>query len=238
MPQSDTSRLSRLIAILTSLQTKRIITATSLSNTFKVSIRTIYRDIKTLEQAGVPIMVEEGKGYSLMEGYRLPPVMFSETEANALITAEQLVLKNTDSSFIHNYHSAITKVKAVVKNTTKDQIDFLSKRIAITPHIEQKNVKSNLMSSLQTALLEFKLAKIEYRSGSKNEQTSRIIEPFAFYNDSNSNWILIAFCRLRRDYRSFRLDRIEKLSILTETFQPHDLTLEEFIEKQKKNEYP
>nr|WP_290935624.1 HTH domain-containing protein [Haliscomenobacter sp.] len=98
MLENDTKRLSRLTAILTQLQTKRLVTATVLAEKFKVSVRTIYRDIRALEQSGVPILTEEGKGYSLMEGYRLPPVSFSESEANALITAEQFVLKNKDAS--------------------------------------------------------------------------------------------------------------------------------------------
>lgn len=103
MNSNDTKRLSRLTAILTQLQTKRIVTSTALAEKFGVSVRTIYRDIRALEDAGVPIFVEEGKGYSLMEGYRISPVMFTENEANALILAEQLVLKNRDSSLIKDY---------------------------------------------------------------------------------------------------------------------------------------
>ena len=103
MNENDTKRLSRLTAILTQLQTKRLLTATSLADKFNVSIRTIYRDIRALEQAGVPIITEDGKGYTLMEGYKIPPVMFSESQANALILAEQLVLKNKDASFIKDY---------------------------------------------------------------------------------------------------------------------------------------
>ncbi|WP_299289594.1 HTH domain-containing protein [uncultured Mucilaginibacter sp.] len=83
MIDKEISRLSRLIALLTQLQSKRLLTATEVSKKFDVSVRTVYRDIKALEQAGVPILMEEGKGYSLMEGYRLPPVMFTESEANA-----------------------------------------------------------------------------------------------------------------------------------------------------------
>lgn len=78
MNGNDIKRLSRLIAILTQLQTKRLLTATQLADKFSVSIRTIYRDIRALEQAGVPIITEDGKGYTLMEGYRVPPVMFTE----------------------------------------------------------------------------------------------------------------------------------------------------------------
>ena len=107
MNNKDSTRLSRLAAILTQLQTKRLLTSTSLAESFGVSVRTIYRDLKVSEQAGVPIFTEEGKGYSLMEGYKIPPIMFSENEANALITVEQLVRKNSDSSLIKEYKEAI-----------------------------------------------------------------------------------------------------------------------------------
>lgn len=97
MNEQDTPRLSRLAAILTLLQTKRLLTATEIARRFQISVRTVYRDIRALEAAGVPVFTEEGKGYSLMEGYRLPPVAFTEHEAMALITAEQLVLKTKNS---------------------------------------------------------------------------------------------------------------------------------------------
>lgn len=121
MQDNDTKRLSRLTAILTQLQTKRLLTATALADKFAVSIRTIYRDIRALEQAGVPILTEEGKGYTLMEGYRVPPVMFTEAQANALIIAEQLVLKNKDTSFIKDYTEAVDKIKSVLNYSIKSQ---------------------------------------------------------------------------------------------------------------------
>lgn len=109
MNENDTKRLSRLTAILTQLQTKRLLTSTTLADKFGVSVRTIYRDIRALEQAGVPVLTEDGKDYTLMEGYKIPPVMFTESQANALILAEQLVLKNKDTSFIKDYSEAIVK---------------------------------------------------------------------------------------------------------------------------------
>ena len=102
MPKTDSSRLERLTAIITQLQTKRLITSTMLSEKFGVSVRTIYRDIRALEKSGIPIITQEGRGYSIIEGYRLPPIMFTEKEANALITAEQLLSLNKDKSFVYD----------------------------------------------------------------------------------------------------------------------------------------
>lgn len=227
MNDNDTKRLSRLTAILTQLQTKRLLTATKLADKFSVSIRTIYRDIRALEQAGVPIITDEGKGYSLMEGYRVPPVMFTEAQANALITAEQLVLKNKDASFVKDYTEAIEKIKSVLKYNIQDKANLLSERTRFDQNNYLERNSSNL-SDLQFSLTNFRIAKIEY-TNEQNETTIRHIEPFALL--STENWLLVAYCRLRTAFRFFRLDRIKKLEILTDKFEPHQLTLQEYFEQ-------
>ncbi len=93
-------RLTRLTAILTQLQSQRLLTAIEMAKKHNISIRTVYRDIRTLEKSGVPIVSEEGKGYSIMDGYKLPPVMFTQEEANALITVEQLIKKTQTHRYL------------------------------------------------------------------------------------------------------------------------------------------
>ncbi len=225
---NDTKRLSRLTAILTQLQTKRLLTASELAHKFSVSNRTIYRDIKALEQAGIPILTEEGKGYTIMEGYRIPPIMFTESEANALITAEQLIQKNKDGSFVKNYSEAISKIKSVLGYNTKDKVNLLSNRIVFRQNHE-KDRTSNFLSTLQLALTGFHLVNINYHSPDTNQTTERTIEPFAIYS-TQENWLLIAFCRLRKDFRAFRLDRIQHLTTLQQQFEPHKITLQEYFE--------
>lgn len=227
MNDNDTKRLSRLTAILTQLQTIRLLTASQLAEKFSVSVRTIYRDIRALEQAGVPILTEEGKGYTLMEGYRVPPIMFTEAQANALILAEQLVLKNKDASFVKDYSEAIEKIKAVLKYSVKDKANLLAKRTRFDQNINRKR-NSNNLSDLQFALTNFCLTKIDY-TNEQNKTTTRLIEPFALLN--TENWLLVAYCRLRKEFRFFRLDRIKKLEILTEKFEPHAMTLQEYFDK-------
>lgn len=228
MNDNDTKRLSRLTAILTQLQTKRLITATTLADKFNVSVRTIYRDIRALEQSGVPIITEDGKGYSLMEGYKIPPVMFTESQANALILAEQLVLKNKDASFVKDYSEAIEKIKAVLGYTVKDKANILAERTRFSQNINRER-NSNSLSDLQFALTNYCLTKIEY-SNEANKPTSRLIEPFALLNTQES-WLLVAWCRLRKEFRYFRLDRIKRMEILTEKFIAHKLTLQEYFDK-------
>lgn len=228
MNDNDTKRLSRLTAILTQLQTKRLLTARELANKFSVSIRTIYRDVRALEQAGVPILTEEGKGYTLMEGYKIPPVMFTESQANALILAEQLVLKNKDASFIKDYTEAIDKIKAVLGHSIKDKANLLAERTRFIQNINNER-NSNNISVLQFALTNFYLTRIEYINEAENV-TSRLIEPFALLS-TQENWLLVAWCRLRNEFRFFRLDRIKKLEVLTEQFTPHEMTLQEYFDK-------
>lgn len=228
MNTNDTKRLSRLTAILTQLQTKRLITATTLADKFNVSVRTIYRDIRALEQAGVPILTEDGKGYTLMDGYKIPPVMFSESQANALILAEQLVLKNRDSSFIKDYTEAVDKVKAVLKQADKDKANLLADRTRFEQNINRER-NSNNISQLQQALTNFKLTKIDYMN-ERGKTSNRIIEPFALIS-TTENWLLIAWCRSRNEFRFFRLDRITNLQVLSENFTPHKMNLQQYFEK-------
>jgi predicted DNA-binding transcriptional regulator YafY len=227
MLDNETSRLSRLVTILILLQSKRLVTASFIAQKFGISTRTAYRDIKALEDAGVPILTEEGKGYSLMHGYNIPPVMFNEKEANALITAQQLVATNKDASFVKNYIDAITKIKAVLKYNTKDKADLLAARIhfRINPNLERT---SNYLSEIQLAITNLKVIVINYCS-ENSEITTRKVEPLALYS-TQENWILIAYCHLRKERRSFRLDRIKELYVLDEVFKASDFTLQSHFE--------
>jgi predicted DNA-binding transcriptional regulator YafY len=228
MEEKEKPRLSRLTAILTQLQSKRILTAREIAEKHNVSIRTIYRDIRTLENSGIPIVTEEGKGYSLLQGFNLPPVMFTDKEANALITAEQLILKNKDKSFTEAYQNAVIKIKSTLRHSQKEKIEFLSERILFRENI--KNPKtSNYLMIIQSAIANFTLVEIEYDS-LQGEKTKRIIEPFALYS-TQENWLLIAVCRLRNDFRVFRLDHIHKLIVQNQHFEPQKMTLQEYFEK-------
>ena len=229
MPKADSSRLERLTAIITQLQTKRLITSTMLSEKFGVSVRTIYRDIRALEKSGIPIITEEGRGYSIMEGYRLPPIMFTEKEANALITAEQILSLNKDKSFVQDLKEAINKIKAVLKLESKEKAELLSSRMFVWERNDEIN-DSNHLSLIQMALTNFNPLKLTYSTDNETV-TEREIEPFALVTSSKMGWYLIAWCRLRNDFRTFRLDRMQQIDILTSHFEPHKITMQEYYEK-------
>lgn len=232
MIDSDTKRVSRLTAILTQLQSVRLLTATKLADRFGVSVRTIYRDIKALEKAGVPIVTEEGKGYSLMEGYRIPPVMFSENEANALLTAELLVMASKDQSLINEFKSATQKIKAVLPNRINERIENLESRIGVSKFYTENNEKSHNLLQIQKALLEYIVIKIDY-TDAKGNRSTRYLEPFAIFSNSNDEWVLVAHCRSRKDFRTFSMKRIENISFTKENFAKHTITFEQYL----KNKY-
>ncbi len=210
------NRINRITAILTQLQSKRIVTAQSIANRFDISLRTVYRDIKSLQEAGVPIGSKNGIGYFIVDGYRLPPIMFTEQEANALITAEKLVQQKNEKSLSKNYTSALIKIKAVLKNQQKQKIELLENRIR-SEKTKKIIPKSDFLAKIQTGITDFIQLDLTYRSIYKNEITKRKIKPLALYFTEN-DWILIAFCTLRNDIREFRLDKMESLKITNEIF--------------------
>lgn len=232
--EKDKPRLARLTAIITQLQAGRVVTARELAEKHRVSIRTLYRDIRTLEASGIPIVTEEGKGYSLLDGYKLPPVMFTEEEANALITAEHLVARDKDESLIHQYHAAIVKIKAVMRHLEKEKADLLAERIQIRNNPTGEKTSAYLMR-LQKAITNREEMAMQYHS-LEGKYSHRHIEPFAIFS-TQGNWILIAYCKTRSDFRAFRLDRMIQLDPTGEHFSPHNMTLDQYFEKCREKYY-
>ena len=116
----------------------------------------------------------------------------------------------------------------------REKTELLSKRVAVSPAISGVNTSSSLML-IQNALTNFQVLEITYQSEEGNQKTERQIEPFALYYSLQENWTLIAYCRLRKDYRMLRLDRILKIHQTELKFTPHTLTLQEYLaEKEKK----
>jgi len=224
------NRLDRLTSILIQLQSKRLTTAREIAERFEVTNRTIYRDIRTLRLAGVPIGEKEGKGYFLVEGYRLPPVMFTMEEARALVTTSKVLNYHTEDSLKQNYESALFKIKAVLSLKDKDKLEFLNSRIGFHKPWAPTSLYLN---SIQHSITECEKLKIKYQS--KEEQiTERTIQPYAVYF-SGAVWTTIAFCGLRQEIREFRLDRIKELKSDQTHFKPDKtFSIEHYLEERSK----
>lgn len=227
------SRLSRLTSILLKLQSRPWVRVEDLAEAFEVSTRTIYRDIQALERAGVPVVSVEGKGFSLMDGYAIPPVMFSESEANAIIIAEKIISQSKDESLIAEFRMAVDKIKSVLPGNEKEKADFLAQRTIIGKNWAN-DITSAYLKDIQHALTHFQVVEIAYQKPTSPGPAVRQVEPFAIYHNTSEHWVLIAWCRLRDDFRTFRVDRIRRLKILEEKFTPHSISLEEYVEIQRK----
>ncbi|RYZ30967.1 MAG: YafY family transcriptional regulator [Chitinophagaceae bacterium] len=202
------NRIDRLFGILTLLQSKKFVSAESIAERFEISVRTVYRDVKALGEGGIPVSFETGKGYFIVQGYFLPPVSFSSEEANALLLMETMVRGFADKSIHTHYSSALQKIKAVLRSSQKESIEFL-----------QSNMKMQLpecfvndydyLSVLQTAISDKIVIDLEYKNN-KSEISKRRVEPIGlvFYAFS---WHLIAWCHLRGEYRDFKVARILKV---------------------------
>src|ERR1700761_7512085 len=230
------NRIDRISAILIQLQSRRVVKAGDIADRFNISLRTVYRDIRTLEEAGIPLMGEAGVGYSIMDGYRLPPVMFTREEATAFLTAEKLMEKLTDPSSDEHYKSAMYKVRSVLRMAEKDFLENIDGHIEV---LKSRRVAPgarldlNPLQIILKGIGERQVLSIHYFAMHNQQKSERCIEPVGvFYLDNY--WHLIAWCRLREDYRDFRLDRISNISLTGERFRTQHPNLNEYIAQSAK----
>ena len=224
------NRIDRLAAIVIQLQSKRLVKAQDIADKFSISLRTVYRDMNALVEAGIPVTGEAGIGYRLMEGYKLPPVMFNEDEATALLTAAKLMELMSDQTSSKHYNTALDKIKAVLRVSEKDHLQEIDDHIAVVAHpsfVYQKPAELHL-SKILKAIASSTVIEIVYTSIEKNELLNRQVEPIGIYYQGN-HWYLIAFCRLRNDYRNFRTDKISKLTLTSHQFTKAHPPLHTFI---------
>jgi len=226
------NRTDRLTAILIHLQTKRVVRAQELAERFGISLRTVYRDVRALEEAGVPIGAEAGIGYFL-EGYHLPPVHLTRAEASALVFGSKLIEKLTDESVRAEFESALYKIKAVMKRADQEHLEDLEPQVGVqTPRLKRA-FPTAFLNDIQQAVARHHVLLIDYYSAYSEETTQREIEPVGLYHYSAA-WHLIAFCRTRQDYRDFRIDRIKNLTDTGQRFARHQrLSLQDYLQRER-----
>ena len=228
------NRIDRLTAILIHLQTKKIVKAEEIAARFEISLRTVYRDVKALMEAGVPIGSEAGKGYFIVDGYHLPPVMFTQDEASSMLLAGKLVDKMADKSVRTAYESAMLKIKAVLNESEKDHLQNLESHIEVFLRSRYEVKKEtefpdHFMTEIQRAVGKKQVLKIDY-CATDDQLTTREVEPIGVFYYSMA-WHLIGWCRLRNGYRDFRADRIRNLENKGEVFHGRNqISLKEYFQ--------
>jgi predicted DNA-binding transcriptional regulator YafY len=231
------NRIDRVCAILIQLQSRKIVKAQDIAGRFGISLRTVYRDVKTLELAGVPVIGEAGVGYAIMDGYRLPPVMFTKDEATAFLTAGKLIEKFTDDSTNKNYVSAMDKVRSVLRSTEKNLLENMEDHIEVMQNYApfETGSVSNLLPGLLKSISTKEVLYIKYCAINSGETTERNIEPIGIYYASGY-WHAIAYCRLRKDYRDFRAERIETMRSTGDIFVDNHPSLKTYLNRLAKQE--
>lgn len=212
------NRVDRLFGIVTLLQSRKYVSAERISEKFEISVRTVYRDIKAIGEAGIPVSFEPNKGYFIVPGYFTPPVSFTLDEANALLLSQSLIEGFGDRSIQATFDNALTKIKAVLKQVDKEKIALLDQSIKLQlPH--RLNSAFDYLAEIQQAITEQRQVRISYLS-LKQELLERTVEPIGlvFYAFS---WHLIGYCQLRKDYRDFKIDRIQEFR---QTMNPFEVS--------------
>lgn len=199
---------NRLFEIVYILMQKRKVTAKELADKFEVSIRTIYRDIEILSRANIPVYTTKGKegGIELLEEYVLNKTILSEEEQNQILFALQGMRKVSGQ----NERDVLEKLSTLFNKKINDwiKIDF--------SNWGNGNLQEEKFEMIKAAILNKKQIEFIYYN-SNGDETKRIVEPLQIWFKDKS-WYLIAYCRMKQDYRIFKITRIKKIKVLEEHF--------------------
>ncbi len=215
------NRTDRLVAIVLELQARRWARADDLAATFEVTKRTIYRDMLALGESGVPVVSVPGRGYSLVEGYFLPPLTFTTDEAVLLVLGAGFVAQSFDEQYRGAARTAAQKIVAVLPEARRQEVASLERRIQFIAQSGRRAPAT--LQRVRQAILERHTVRFRYharyRDGRASAPDPREADPYALVHFAGA-WSMVAYCHLRRAERRFRLDRMEDVALLEATFAP------------------
>lgn len=228
------NKTDRMLAIMLELQQRKIVRAEDLAAIFETSIRTIYRDIQALSEAGVPVIGAPGQGYSLMAGYFLPPVMFTAEEAVALLIGTDFIEQRFDAGYGMKAQASRKKIESILPEAVRADAARVRKTMRLLTPVNKaiSDGEKDYVEMIRRAILE--KCKIEFHyvkklsdsTGGRNSFRSAAPYGLAFLQGS---WTLVAWCDLRQGIRHFRLSRMKDLTVLEERFEmPSDFSLEDY----------
>src|SRR5258707_7665074 len=220
-------RADRLFRIVRILRGGRLQTARMLAEKLEVSERTIYRDVSDLQTSGMPIEGEAGVGYTLRRDYDLPPLMFTRNELTALVLGARLVQAWGGAENVAAANQALQRIEAVLPAELRDSLDRI---LLFAPAGQMPQPLRKRLDVLHGACLSRKAIKFGYtkENGTASERSARPLA-LAFWS---GKWTLAAWCELREDFRSFRIDRMDAVVVLERAFVPKKgERLEDFVKK-------
>lgn len=229
-PHFFMNKTDRLFAIILELQASGQCRAEDLAQTFEVNKRTIYRDVQALSEMGVPVVAVPGQGYSLMEGYFLPPLRFTTDEAVMLLLGSDFVAQNFDAQYRAAARSASRKLESILPDALREEVQYLQGSIRFARKNDMPEEQEDVIRLLRRAIVERKTIRFDYfsRSGKPQGQLQeRTADPYGIYN-LDGIWYLIAHDHARRDRRNFRVQRMERVRLGDKTFaRPKGFVMEQ-----------
>jgi len=220
-------RADRLFRIVQLLRSGRLQTARNLAEKLQVSHRTIYRDVQDLQLSGVPITGEAGVGYTLRRDFDIPPLMFDREEIAALVLGARMVEAWGGNQLTEAANRALRKIEAVLPPALRENIDDV---LLYAPGLRAPADVRRKLDQLHQAAQQRKVVLVAY-AREDGQPSIRRLHPLALYFWGGV-WTLAAWCELRVDFRSFRIDRISHLESLDEQFTPRaGQTLADFLKR-------
>jgi predicted DNA-binding transcriptional regulator YafY len=226
------NRTDRLLAIVLELQAAGKRRAEDLAATFEVGKRTIYRDIQALCEAGVPVISTPGQGYSLLEGYFLPPLRFSPDEALILLLGSDAMAQSFDAEYRAAAQSAGRKIAGALPASLRDEVRSLQDSMRfVADSAGERPEQAGHLRQLRRAILGRHSVRFGYYArhsqDGRGAHSTRTADPYGLVH-VDGGWHLVAFCHLRQDIRHFRVERMDDLAVLPQTFiRPAGFTLEQ-----------
>ncbi|MFJ7746805.1 helix-turn-helix transcriptional regulator [Peribacillus sp. NPDC097295] len=218
------NKTDRLLAIVLELQRKEVVRAEDLATLFETSVRTTYRDIQALSEAGVPIIGAPGTGYSLMDGYFLPPIGFTVPEAVSLLIGTDFIEQRFDDDYRVRAQAARGKIEAILPESIRNETSRVRKamRLLISDKQVRQSKEKEYLEKIRRAILDVQKISFHYAKrladSEGNRHSVRTVAPYGLVLVQGS-WMLVARCDLRQEIRHFRLSRMTELINLEERFE-------------------
>ncbi|MGB7875012.1 MAG: YafY family protein [Anaerolineales bacterium] len=226
---------TRLITLIMTLQRQPVQKAADLAAKLGISVRTLHRYFGMLDEMGIPIYAERGPygGFSLARGYKLPPLVFTPEEAVAIYLGTGLVSEMWGRLYQESAQGALAKLENVLPDEQLNEIRWARRTLIATGmHRADPSALAPFLEKLRRAAREKRQADMLYQSTSKAEATQRQVDPYALVHRTGW-WYLVGYCHLRDAPRTFRVDRIQNLELLSQTFQmPDEFDIHAYLESE------
>jgi len=227
-----TNVATRLLSLIMLLQSRSSWKAAELAGELNVSERTVHRYMAMLEEMGIPLYSERGRygGFSLVRGYKLPPLIFTAEEATVLYMGANLVREVWGQTYTDAATAATAKLDNVLPDDLRQEVNRAQRNLVVGG-LAGRDYRpwEPVLHTLRHCIIEQTCTQLAYRAMGRREDTTRVIEPYGLAFQWGF-WYLVGYCRLRKGMRTFRVDRIRKAIPLEETFTiPEDFDVKEYM---------